>query len=618
MSIRFTNVMPALCLLSTLAAAQYQYTPTTTVAAEQGDNTSATSSWMTQFQPTATSQNVSKQPTRSLLYSGSNTKVYAAVMLWWGKSSHINVGYSSHDPAQVTRQVDDMVSRGIDGGILAWYGPDSYENSSTMLIKQEAEKRTNYKFAIMIDQGAIQWDSCSGCDPTHALIYDLNYIANTYYPSPAYLTIGGRPVIVPFGLEKYTIDWNLVRASVNGNPLFVFRNPNGFTVTQSDGAYGWIEPTQDTATDPYDLAYLDSFYSKSLNYLSTKVVIGSAYPGFDDKLASWGSNRFLTQDCGQTWLATFAEAGKYYSSAKQLPNMQLVTWNDYEEGTATEGGIDNCVSVSSTISGTTLSWTPTGKENTLKDYTVFVSQDENQAAVLTTVPVSTHSLDLSTYQFGLGTWYFYVRATAKAGLQNHFAPPATLNVTSTAAGATMQGPAPGSTLSGSSTTFNWSPGTNVTEYWLWVGTNGPGSLNLYDANQHMNLSTVVNGIPTNGQPVYVRLFTDIDGVFQYNDYVYTEQFIAVPAAMLTPANGSTLPGASATFTWNTGTNVSEYWLWVGTAPGTYNLYDVNQYLNTSTTVPGLPTNGQPVYVRLYSWINGAWQYNDYVYTASLN
>jgi hypothetical protein len=33
-------------------------------------------------------------------------------------------------------------------------------------------------------------------------------------------------------------------------------------------------------------------------------------------------------------------------------------------------------------------------------------------------------------------------------------------------------------------------------------------------------------------------------------------------------------------------------------------------------VTGLPTNGTTLYARLYSWINGAWQYNDYTYTAS--
>ena len=35
---------------------------------------------------------------------------------------------------------------------------------------------------------------------------------------------------------------------------------------------------------------------------------------------------------------------------------------------------------------------------------------------------------------------------------------------------------------------------------------------------------------------------------------------------------------------------------------------------TSGQVNNIPTNGGTIYVRLYSLINGAWQYNDYTYT----
>jgi len=60
-------------------------------------------------------------------------------------------------------------------------------------------------------------------------------------------------------------------------------------------------------------------------------------------LAIWGTNRVIDQNCGQTWLQSFNEVGKFYSSGNQLPAMQIATWNDYEEGTTIEPGIDNCV-----------------------------------------------------------------------------------------------------------------------------------------------------------------------------------------------------------------------------------------------------------------------------------
>ena len=49
--------------------------------------------------------------------------------------------------------------------------------------------------------------------------------------------------------------------------------------------------------------------------------------------------------------ADILEAQQPYNSGKQLPALQLVTWNDYEEGTEIESGIDNCFSLSASVSG---------------------------------------------------------------------------------------------------------------------------------------------------------------------------------------------------------------------------------------------------------------------------
>jgi hypothetical protein len=61
--------------------------------------------------------------THSLFYPGARTKIYAHLVLWFGKSNHMNVGYNSSDPAQIKRQINDMISRGIDGVVMVWYGP---------------------------------------------------------------------------------------------------------------------------------------------------------------------------------------------------------------------------------------------------------------------------------------------------------------------------------------------------------------------------------------------------------------------------------------------------------------------------------------------------------------
>jgi len=312
--------------------------PTTTVAALTSNNTSAANSFAKQSNGNQGAGNVSKSDIHSLLYSGNTTKVYAHLMVWFGGSSHMNVGYSSTDAGQVTRQINDMISRGIDGVIIDWYGSNSFEDQATQVVMAEAESHPGFTFAIMVDQGAIKWDSCSGCSPQQALLSQLQYVEQKYFPSPAYMTDQGRPVVTNFDIDlAYSIDWNALNAALSTHPLFLFQNNSGFTHVLSGGSYSWVMPT----TSDYGVSYLSSFYGAGIS--SGEQVVGAAYKGFNDSLAAWGAHRVMGQQCGQTWLKTFSEINGLYNSTKSLPALQLVTWNDYEEGTAIERRtVTNC------------------------------------------------------------------------------------------------------------------------------------------------------------------------------------------------------------------------------------------------------------------------------------
>src|SRR5437588_8654074 len=56
-----------------------------------------------------------------------NGKIYAHVVPWFNpnSSSHLYNGSDSSDPAVIDRQIDAMMSRGIDGVIIDWYGDAS-------------------------------------------------------------------------------------------------------------------------------------------------------------------------------------------------------------------------------------------------------------------------------------------------------------------------------------------------------------------------------------------------------------------------------------------------------------------------------------------------------------
>jgi hypothetical protein len=398
--------------------------PTTTLTAETSNNTSAADSFAAQSNGNAGAGNVSKVATRTLLYPGSTAKIYAHFVPWFGSPKHMNVGYVSNDSQQVKDQVSDMISRGLNGTIIDWYGAGQDDSDfltfdkATQLMMHQAEANTGFTFATMYDEGALAvCAKTSGCDVTQRMISDLNYANVTYWGSPAYQKSGGRPVVYFFENPQYTINWSLVRASVAGNPLFLFRNYNGFTQAQSDGGFSWISPEFATTNDPAALAYLDSYYNAAVANPGKKAT-ASAYPGFDDSLAAWGTNRKINQQCGQTWLQTLGEAGTYYSTSNQMSGIQLVTWNDYEEGTEIETGIDNCVTVNASVTGTVVSWSITGQASTLDHFSVYVTQGAQNLLWLKDTAVSASSMDLAQFNLDAGTYTVYIKAVAKPSLTN--------------------------------------------------------------------------------------------------------------------------------------------------------------------------------------------------------
>jgi len=181
--------------------------------------------------------------------------------------------------------------------------------------------------------------------------------------------------------------------------------------------------------------------------------------------------------------------------------------------------------------------------------------------------------------------------------------------------AALTTPTPGSVLPGSTVTFAWTAGTEVTQYQLWLGTTGVGSSNLYDSGSTKAFTTTVTGLPTNGVTVYARLYWEIAGAWKSADYTYTESGTPVAPVLTTPAPGSVLSGSSVAFTWTAGAGPAAYQLWLGTTGvGSSNLYNSGGTTATTETVSGLPTGGVTVFARLYSLISGKWQSNDYTYT----
>jgi len=278
--------------------------------------------------------------------AGSPPKVLAVYEPWFGHPQHIDVGYSSQDPITLKKQIEQAKRQGISGFVVDWYGDrEPFIDKSYALLQPIAEEQ-HFNIAMMYDETDKDADEATDDAITALDEFHERYLAPDARGSKAYLTYKGRPVIFIFPKGRQT-DWNRVRADVNrwsAPPLLVYEYGQTPYASAFDGFYAWVNPgkkgwSADGANWGED--YLRDFYQAMRTKFSDKLAIGAAWPGFDDRKASWGLGRYMSRRCGATMTDTMKIA-----SQNPEPFLLIATWNDYEEGTAIEHSPARCDSAS--------------------------------------------------------------------------------------------------------------------------------------------------------------------------------------------------------------------------------------------------------------------------------
>jgi hypothetical protein len=269
-------------------------------------------------------------------------KLLAVYMPWFGDHTHIDVGYSSEDPAVLHRQIEQAHRMGITAFVVDWYGASRPYSDHNFGLLQEAASDTHFKVALLYNEAEDQSDQATD-DAIAALdeAYQAYIGPNAKYRE-AYLTYNDRPMIFIFPKSGH-VDWNRVREhckSWEATPLLIYKDqPPSQFAGDFAGDYAWVQPgPQGWSADGSNWGqdYLEKFYKTMKNKYPDKIAIGGAWPGFDDSAAKWGLNRHMQNQCGKTLESTLDFYHRYYDSSRPLPFMLIETWNDYEEGTAIE------------------------------------------------------------------------------------------------------------------------------------------------------------------------------------------------------------------------------------------------------------------------------------------
>ena len=248
--------------------------------------------------------------------------------------------YDSGDPDTLKCQVMLMKLAGIDGVIIDWYGTENFYDYATL-------NRNTLQLIPLLQQAGLRFAVCYEDQSVAQMVTGKRFAADeavargqrlmewmqkNFFSNPAYLDVDGHPLLLSFG-EPYYKDaqWNDLFSVLPTKPLYLTEHVIR-AQTAASGGFDWPVPNGGLEGA---LKEQNDFYERAKGW---PLFTAAAYPRFQDIYAqagvhpSWGS---IEDREGRTYSQTLTRA--LQSSASIV---QLVTWNDWGEGTQIEPSVE--------------------------------------------------------------------------------------------------------------------------------------------------------------------------------------------------------------------------------------------------------------------------------------
>lgn len=248
--------------------------------------------------------------------------------------------YDSTDPDVLECQLLQMKLAGVDGVVADWYGlsgeVDYPQIHHATLALADAAEDFGMTFTVCFEDRTVGLLLDLGLLPpggeTLHLSNTFQWVENNWFNRPHYQRVDGRPLLLNFGPISVTdaAVWAAALGSLTEAPeLFALHNL--WTSINADGGFMWVhwDAWAGMPSESVIKSRLETIFWAASGDPSR--VIASAVPGFDDVYPPGESFPFLDHRGGATLRESLA-----VSLDGPWPIVQLVTWNDYGEGTMIE------------------------------------------------------------------------------------------------------------------------------------------------------------------------------------------------------------------------------------------------------------------------------------------
>ncbi len=257
----------------------------------------------------------------------------------WSNYDPLIGPYDSADPDVLECHLLLMKLAGIDGVIVDWYGlsqaadyPLAHEATEAMF---DATGQFQMDFAICFEDRTVEYLVNNGflqpSQITSHLSGTFGWMETNWFSQPRYVRKNGAPLLLNFGPIYVTNPavWDNAFAPLAVTPAH-FALHHLWQGVGADGGFTWVHASVWDGNP--DEATIKQRFTNVINGTSTNPdeVIPSAVAGFDDAYVGQ-SYPFLDHRDG----ATLREALEVGMDGP-WPIIQLVTWNDFTEGTMIE------------------------------------------------------------------------------------------------------------------------------------------------------------------------------------------------------------------------------------------------------------------------------------------